>query len=98
MAVTPSAPSALSRPLSVGAPITGVGSIFQSPVCSASPSGVRTASAFDSGIECATEISSSENGPTSKRAFSSTSLIGSFSPRPYSASLLRSRAAVNGVA
>ena len=68
IAVTPSAPSCgePSRS-SVGGPITGVASIFQSPVCSTMPSGVRMATALDSGIECATEISSRSNGPTSKR-------------------------------
>ena len=49
---------------SVGGPIIGVGSSFQSPVCSTLPSGVRMISAFDSGIECATETSSMSNGPT----------------------------------
>ena len=37
MAVTPSAPSAARRSVSVGAPITGVASSFQSPVCSTMP-------------------------------------------------------------
>ena len=36
---TPSSPSALSFASSVGGPMTGVGSIFQSPVCSTVPSG-----------------------------------------------------------
>jgi len=35
---------------SVGGPSTGVGSIFQSPVCSTLPNGVRRMSALDSGI------------------------------------------------
>ena len=48
----PSSPSALSFASSVGGPITGVGSSFQSPVCSTLPSGVRMISAFNSGIEC----------------------------------------------
>ena len=51
----PSAPSARSFFSSVGGPMTGVGSIFQSPVCSTLPNGVRRISALDSGIECATE-------------------------------------------
>ena len=50
-ASTPSSPSAVSFASSVGAPTSGVGSIFQSPVCSTVPAGVRIASAFDSGIE-----------------------------------------------
>ena len=63
----PSSPSARSFASSVGGPSTGVGSSFQSPVCSTVPSGVRMISAFDSGIECATETSSMSNGPTLKR-------------------------------
>ena len=84
--------------MSVGAPITGVGSIFQSPVCSTTPCGVRIARALDSGIECATEMSSMPNGPTSKRLLRATSWIGSLAPPPYSASLVLSSAAVKGVA
>ena len=82
IAATPSAPSAARRPMSVGGPTWGVGSSFQSPVCSTTPSGVRMASALDSGIECATEIISTPNGPTSKRLLSATSWIGSLSPPP----------------
>ena len=48
-------------------PITGVGSIFQSPVCRTLPCGVRRISALDSGIECATETSSISNAPSVKR-------------------------------
>ena len=72
----PSAPSARSLASSVGGPITGVGSIFQSPVCSTLPCGVRRISALDSGIECATETSSMSNGPTLKRRPSATSFTG----------------------
>ena len=64
----PSSPSARSLSSSVGAPMTGVGSIFQSPVCSTVPSGVRMISAFDSGIECAIETSSMSNGPSVEAA------------------------------
>ena len=42
--------------------------------------------------------SSTSNGPTLKRLSSATTLIGSFSSPPYSASLERSMPAVNGVA
>ena len=98
MAATPSAPSAMSRLGSVAGPITGLVSIFQSPVCKAMPSGVRMAMALDSGIECATEMSSRSNGPTLKRPSSGTSLIGSCSLPPNSASLDFSIAAVKGVA
>jgi len=62
-ASTPSSPIAASRAASVGKPITGVGSIFQSPVCSTVPAEVRIASACDSGIECATGMNSTSNGP-----------------------------------
>ena len=67
-ASTPSSPSAVSFAASVGAPTSGVGSIFQSPVCSTVPSGVRIASAFDSGIEWATLMNSIANGPSVRRA------------------------------
>ena len=98
IAVTPSSPSCVSLAMSVGAPITGVGSIFQSPVCSTSPSGVRMATALGSGIEWATEISSRSNGPTVKRDSSAITLTFGGCPTPYSANLARSIAAVNGVA
>ena len=55
---------------------TGVGSIFQSPVCSTVPSGVRMTSAFDSGIECAIDTSSMSNGPSVKRPPSGTMVTG----------------------
>ena len=45
-------------------PISGAGSSFQSPVCRTLPSGVRRASAWDSGIEWVTWISEQSNGPT----------------------------------
>ena len=67
MARQPSSPSARSFFSSVGSSRIGVGSIFQSPVCSTLPSGVRMISAFASGIECATVTSSTSNGPTVKR-------------------------------
>ena len=51
-----------------------------------------------SGIECATEMSSRSNGPTLNRPSSGTSLIGSCSLPPNSASLDFSIAAVKGVA
>ena len=88
----------MSRLGSVAGPITGLASIFQSPVCSATPSGVRMAMALDSGIECATEMSSRSNGPTLNRLSSGTSLIGSCSLPPKSVTFDLSIAAVNGVA
>ena len=53
IASTPSSPSAAKAASSVGGPTSGVGSSFQSPVCSTMPAGVRIASACASGIECA---------------------------------------------
>ena len=76
IAVTPSAPSSLRRASSIGAPISGVASIFQSPVWRARPWRVRTATALGSGIECATEMSSRLKGPTSKRLLSGHLLDG----------------------
>ena len=67
-ASTPSSPIASSRGPSVLGGSTGVSSIFQSPVWMTVPAGVRMASAFDSGIEWATSISSMSNGPRVKRA------------------------------
>ena len=75
-ASTPSSPSAVSFAASVGAPMIGVGSIFQSPVCSTVPAGVRIASALDSGIEWATLMKSIVNGPSVSRPPSGTTLTG----------------------
>ena len=78
--------------------MTGVGSIFQSPVCSTAPSGVRMMSAFDSGIECAMDTSSMSNGPSVNRPPSGTTFTG-MSGAPGSLSRLAcSSAAANGVA
>ena len=54
----PRSPSAANAASSVGWPISGSGSSFQSPVCSIVPCGVRMASACASGIECATRRNS----------------------------------------
>ena len=62
-ASTPSSPSARKAASDVRLPRYGVSSSFQSPVWTTSPSGVRMASAFDSGIECATGTNSMSNGP-----------------------------------
>ena len=94
----PSSPSALSFASSVGGPMIGVGSSFQSPVCSTLPSGVRMISAFDSGIECDTETSSTSNGPTSKRLPSGTTLTGTSTASGSLSRLASNSAAVNGVA
>ena len=83
---------------SVGGPMIGVGSSFQSPVCSTVPSGVRMISAFDSGIECATETNSTSNGPSVKRLPSGTTLTGISGAPGSLRRLASSSAAVNGVA
>ena len=49
---------------SVASPSKGWGSIFQSPVCRITPSGVRMATPFGSGMEWVSVISSSSNGPS----------------------------------
>ena len=61
---------------SVGGAEIGVGSSFQSPVCSTLPSGVRMISAFDSGIECATETTRRRTARALKRLPSGTTLTG----------------------
>ena len=66
----------------------GVGSSFQSPVCSTVPSGVRMISAFDSGIECDIETSSTSNGPRWKRLPSGITFMGT-SEAPRLAQALR---------
>ena len=76
----------------------GVGSSFQSPVCSTVPSGVRMISAFDSGIECDTETSSTSNGPSWKRLPSGITLIGTSGAPGSLRRLASNSAAVNGVA
>ena len=98
MARQPSSPSARSFFSSVTSPRIGVGSIFQSPVCSTVPTGVRMMSAFDSGIECAIETSSMSNGPTLKRLPSGTMVTGMSGAPGSLARLAASSAAVNGVA
>ena len=98
MASTPSSPSLRIAVWSVGEPSSGSGSIFQSPVCSTVPSGVRIASPFGSGIEWVSVISSSSNGPSRMWPESGTSLISTSSSRSFSRSFSRSRKAVNGVA
>src|ERR1700732_4742164 len=78
--------------------MTGLRSIFQSPVCSTVPRGVRMIRPFDSGIECAIETSSMSNGPRANRPPMGTILTG-MSGAPGSPALLAARsAAVKGVA
>jgi hypothetical protein len=78
--------------------MTGVGSSFQSPVCSTVPSGVRMISAFDSGIECATETSSTSNGPSVNRAPKRHDVDRDVGAPGSPSRLAASSAAVNGVA
>ena len=97
-ASTPSSPSAVNLAWSVGGPRTGVGSIFQSPVCSTMPAGVRIASALDSGIEWATLMKSTVNGPRFRRPPSGTTLTGICGAPGSDSRLASNKAAVNGVA
>ena len=94
----PSAPSALSRASSVGALVSGFSSSFQSPVCSAAPSGVRITTADGSGIECDMVISSTSNGPIVRRCPSGMISSGKPLTSPISASFDLSISAVKGVA
>ncbi len=88
----------MSLAASVGAPMSGVGSIFQSPVCSTMPAGVRIASALDSGIEWATLMKSMANGPSVSRPPSGTTFIGICGAPGSEARFASNKAAVNGVA
>jgi hypothetical protein len=77
----------------------GVGSIFQSPVCSTVPSAVRITSAFDSGIECDIETSSTSNGPIAMTRLPTAHPDIDLGARTRLARrLASSSAAVNGVA
>ena len=98
MARTPSSPSFWIAASSVTEPSTGSGSIFQSPVCSTVPSGVRIARPFGSGIECVSVISSTSNGPSWIVPLSGTSVISASAHSSFSRSFSRRRKAVNGVA
>ena len=99
MASTPSAPSARSAASSVASPMSGSGSIFQSPVWTMVPRGVRMAMALGSGIEWVMVMNSSAKGPSVNLPPSGTTRT--FTLRvssPASSSLSCSRRAVNGVA
>ena len=76
----------------------GVGSIFQSPVCNTVPAEVWIASACDSGIECATGMNSTLNGPRSMRPPDGTTVTGIFGGLRSEAHLASNRAALNLVA
>ncbi len=97
-ASTPSSPISRNRRSSVGRPMIGVGSIFQSPVCSTVPAAVRIASAWDSGIECATGMNSTLNGPMSTQPPESITVTGIFGGLRSLAHLASNSAALNRVA
>ena len=97
-ASTPASPSSRNRRSSVGMPMIGVGSIFQSPVCSTVPAEVWIASAWDSGIECATGMNSTLNGPRSMRPPDGTTVTGIFGGLRSEAHLASNSAALNWVA
>ena len=78
--------------------MTGVGSIFQSPVWRTLPCGVRMIRALESGIEWATETNSRSNGPTVNRPLSGMMFTGMSGAPGSPARLAASSAAVNGVA
>ena len=94
----PASPSSRSRRSSVGAPSTGVGSIFQSPVCRTVPTSVWIASACDSGIECATGMNSTLNGPMSTRPPEGITVTGILGGSRSAAHLASNSAALNLVA
>jgi hypothetical protein len=62
------------------------------------PAEVRIASAFDSGIEWATEMNSTLNGPISIRPPSGTTVTGIFGALISPSHLAANNAAENGVA
>ena len=97
-ASTPASPSSRNRRSSVGSPMIGVGSIFQSPVCSTVPTAVWMASACDSGIEWATGMNSTVNGPSSTRPPDGTTVTGIFGGLRSEAHLASNSAALNWVA
>ena len=98
MASTPSSPSRRMASSSVGSPVSGSGSIFQSPVCRMVPSGVRIATPLGSGIEWVSVSSCISKGPSVSVPRSGISVIFASSSSPCSRSFSRSRKAVNGVA
>ena len=97
-ASTPASPARRSAASSSGAPTSGSGSIFQSPVCMTRPNGVSMSSAFGSGIEWVSEMKVSAKGARSSRPESGTSVSGTSSSSPPSRSFSRSSAAAKGVA
>ena len=98
MASTPSSPRRRMAPSSVSFPITGSGSIFQSPVWKTRPNGVRIARPLGSAVEWVMVTSSMSKGPSCTRPPTGTMLIFTSSRMPASRSFSRTRKAVNGVA
>ena len=98
MASTPSSPNRAKAAWSVGGPISGSASSFQSPVCRMVPYDVRITSACASGRECATGMNCSLNGPISNEPPGGTTWTRTSLTSPASPSLRFSTAAANGVA
>ena len=82
---------------SVGPPMKGVGSNFQSPLCTTVPAPQRRTIMFGSGMEWVTRIISISNGPMTAEPLTGISISSTFSSRPTSTSLRRTSEAVNGV-
>ncbi len=99
MRSTPRLPISASLPTSVLRPSTGVWSSFQSPVCTTRPAAVSITSATESGIECATRIISTVNGPSSSGASpGSASTSSAACATPCSSSFDLTRPSVSRVA
>ena len=98
MARTPSSPSRRRAAASVTSPSRGSGSIFQSPVCSTTPRGVRMTRPLGSGMEWVRVTISTSNGPRTTRPPRGTSFSSTSSSRFRSRSFSRRRKAVKGVA
>ena len=97
MASTPSALISARRFMSIGRPTRGSWSIFQSPVCSTLPIGVRINTAVGSGNECDMAISSRSKGPMEKRCPCSTTLVGTRGALGSISRFAACRAAAKGV-
>ena len=94
---TPSSPRRASRARSGGSPCTGVESILKSPLCTITPTGVRTASAQASGIECVACTHSTSKQPRVRVSPARTVCRSLVSTRPCSRSLLRRKPSVRPV-
>ena len=94
----PSSPRALSRSTSVGRPMTGSLSNFQSPVCNSVPTWVWIASPQASGIEWLTGTNSTPNGPALARPPWLILVTFASSSKPTSSNLRSITALAKGVA